>query len=161
MNKYNFLIHNLLLIAILLGWACSSRADVDIIGKWNGKWVSDARGQSGPLVATFSKNEKGAIQAIFEGRFFKIFPFRFVVPLTIKEEKPESLILNGRMDAGDLFGTFDYIIEATNEAVEVKYSSERDHGVFSVTREQVKTKEKERRRRKRRREEAKGFKNGN
>ena len=58
MNKYNFLIHNLLLIAILLGWASSSRADVDIIGKWNGKWVSDARGQSGPLVATFSKNEK-------------------------------------------------------------------------------------------------------
>ena len=161
MNKYNFLIHNLLLIGFLLGCVSSSRADVDIVGKWNGKWVSEARGQSGPLVATFSKNEKGTIQAIFEGRFFKIFPFRFVVPLTIKEQKSDTLVLIGSMDAGDLFGKFDYIIEANSETVEVKYSSERDHGVFSVTRETVKEKDKERRRRKRRREEAKGSKNGN
>ena len=161
MSKYNFLIHNLLVIAFLLVCASSSRAEVDIIGKWNGKWVSEARGQSGPLTASFSKNEKGAFQAIFEGRFFKIFPFRFVVPLSIKEEHQDRLILIGKMDAGELFGTFDYIIEATNEAVEVKYSSERDRGVFSVTRETLKEKDKGRRRRKRRREEAKGFKNGN
>lgn len=152
---------SLLLAITVLMCPETIQADVDIIGEWNGKWVSEARGQSGPLVATFSKKDNGTFQAVFEGRFFKIFPFRFVVPLILKEQKPESITLTGKMNAGDLFGTFQYTILATNEIVEVKYHSERDHGVFRVTRGEPMAKEKEKRRKKRRREETKVLRHGN
>lgn len=160
MSQFKLSHFGFLLTVVLLACPGTSHADVDLVGEWHGKWVSEARGQSGPLVATFSKNDKGEFQAIFEGRFFRIFPFRFVVPLTVKESKTESITLTGRMDAGELFGTFDYTILATNERVEVKYKSERDHGVFQVTREQLAAKEKKRHRKKRRRDEVKVIRHG-
>lgn len=133
-----------------------TRTDVQLEGKWTGKWVSEARGQSGPLNATFSINSEGKYQAIFEGRFFKVFPFRFVVPLETKSVEKETITLTGKMNAGELFGVFEYVISASNGGIEVKYTSQRDHGVFQVTRPTVVSKEKKKRSRRPKRNEKRG-----
>jgi hypothetical protein len=107
---------------------------LDLSGKWSGSWRSEISDHTGPLKAKFTVLENSKVQARFSGRFFKIIPFRFNVTLEIVEDKDGVVTLKGKEDLGRTLGTYTYNATYSKGKFVAKYVTEKDKGVFEVSR---------------------------
>src|SRR5262249_32637090 len=81
---------------------------VDLSGDWTGYWADSKSGHTGPLRATFCQCDPDHYRVTFRGRFFKVFPFRYRVVLTVSGREGNRLQLTGEQNLGPLFGSFFY-----------------------------------------------------
>ena len=107
---------------------------LDLSGKWSGSWRSEISDHTGPLKAKFEVLDDSKVQARFSGRFFKVIPFRFNVLLEIVETKDGVVTLKGKEDLGRTLGTYTYNATYSKGKFVAKYSTDKDKGVFEVSR---------------------------
>ena len=122
------------LLALILTLAVSPALAVDLSGCWQGTWESTSTGHSGLLRATFTPCGDGRYAVDFSGRFFRILPFRYSVPLRVVEDRGDCVTLAGSSWLGRMFGTFSYRASADDCRFEACYSSAKDNGIFRLSR---------------------------
>jgi hypothetical protein len=119
------------LCATLLAPAFCSATDLS--GTWSGTWQSSSTGHKGPLRAEFVRLDEARYEVFFQGRFFKVFPFRYSLVMTSWEEGG-AVYLSGSRFLGRMFGTFSFQAAATDCEFKANYSSCKDSGCFTMTR---------------------------
>jgi len=124
-----------LLSLVLVGVLAGSATATDLSGCWSGSWQSCSTGHSGVLRATFTRCDESHYRVDFSGRFFKLLPFRYSVTLTVVEETEDTVTLSGSSYLGRLFGTFCYTATADDCHFRADYTSKKDRGVFTMTRQ--------------------------
>jgi hypothetical protein len=122
----------ILAIVFLFGAASVSFAG-DLAGCWKGCWRSDCTGHEGKLRATITRVDDTHYCANFSGDFWRIFPFRYSVLLTV-DQQGDTLKLSGSKDLGPLIGTFSFDGSVTSDEFRATYISRRDRGEFNMTR---------------------------
>lgn len=122
--------------ALIVACGLSAHAEAtDLSGCWSGSWQSCSTGHAGVLRATFTRCDDTHYRVDFSGRFFKILPFRYSVTLQVVDETDESVTLAGSSYLGKLFGTFCYKATATDCQFRADYTSKKDRGMFTLTRQ--------------------------
>jgi hypothetical protein len=110
-------------------------AEVDLSGCWDqGSWSSCTTGHQGPLTACFCRIDATRYRVDFQGRFFKILPFRYSMTMHVVGQEDGKLLLSGSHYLGRMFGTFHFRGEATNTQFVAYYHSCDDRGVFRLCR---------------------------
>lgn len=112
----------------------AAQAFIDLSGCWSGRWLSYRDGHDGPIAAEFTRLDDDRYCAHFRGRFWKCFPFKYTVVLTVTERTTDGVKLSGASNLGLLFGTFWYEATATDTEFIAHYCSKRDRGEFSMCR---------------------------
>ena len=123
-----------LAVVVLSPTQLQAEEKLDLSGKWNGTWRSEISEHSGPLKAKFTVLEDSKVQARFNGRFFKLIPFHFNVTLEIVKNEDGVVILKGKENLGRTLGTYTYNATYSNGKFVAKYSTDKDKGVFEVSR---------------------------
>jgi hypothetical protein len=114
--------------------ASGTAAAVDLSGSWSGSWESCTTGHAGPLRAEFTRCSPTQYRVAFQGRFFKILPFRYSVTLDVVEDCGDRVVLAGSSFLGRLFGTFTYHATADACHFTADYRSKKDSGEFRLSR---------------------------
>lgn len=128
--------HLLLAMAACLAMAlgnCEALLATDLSGCWSGTWQSCVSGHKGPLHAQFVRIDENHYEVFFNGRFFKIFPFKYSVVMTAVE-KDGVVYLSGSKYLGKMFGTFSFSAAANDCHFNASYTSCKDNGEFKLTR---------------------------
>ena len=135
-SKFQIALLSLSVVAVLVLDFGQIQAEekLDLSGKWNGSWRSEISDHTGPLKAKFEILENSKVQARFTGRFFKFIPFRFNVTLEVVEDKDGVVTLKGKENLGRTLGTYTYHATYAKGKFVAKYSTEKDKGVFEVSR---------------------------
>ena len=123
-----------LAVVVLSPTQLQAEEKLDLSGKWNGTWRSEISEHSGPLKAKFTVLEDSKVQARFNGRFFKLIPFHFNVTLEIVKNEDGVVTLKGKENLGRTLGTYTYNATYSNGKFVAKYSTDKDKGVFEVSR---------------------------
>ena len=123
-----------LAVVVLLPTQLQAEEKLDLSGKWNGTWRSEISDHAGPLKAKFTVLEDSKVQARFNGRFFKLIPFHFNVTLEIVKNEGGVVTLKGKENLGRTLGTYTYNATYSKGKFVAKYSTEKDKGVFEVSR---------------------------
>ena len=123
-------------LAVLLLSTTQLQAEekLDLSGKWNGTWRSEISEHKCPLKAKFTVLDDSKVHARFNGRFFKLIPFHFNVTLEIVKNEDGVVTLKGKENLGRTLGTYTYNATYSNGKFVAKYSTEKDKGVFEVSR---------------------------
>jgi len=136
-----------LLFAIaLLGAGCSSfnhdwrkaannpTSALDLQGRWEGRWISEADRHDGKLRCLVTRNADNLYQARFHAKYKKILSFAYTVLLTT-ERTDGTFKFHGDADLGWLAGGI-YHYEGHADATNFfsTYSSKYDHGTFQMQR---------------------------
>ncbi len=136
LNNFPVLRQVILSVPLVLGFCFldSAAFAADLAGCWTGCWRSDCNGHDGKLRATITKVDDTHYCARFSGDFWRVFPFRYSVMLTTKQEG-DALKLEASKDLGPLFGgTFSFEGTATETDFKATYTSSRDRGEFNMKR---------------------------
>jgi hypothetical protein len=112
----------------------AASAPLDLSGCWSGTWLSHRDGHDGPITAHFTKRDDEHYCVHFRGKFWKCFPFKYTVVLTVTERTEDAVKLAGSSNLGLLFGTFWYEATATDTEFVAHYCSKHDRGVFTMCR---------------------------
>jgi hypothetical protein len=107
----------------------------DLSGRWNGSWASCRTSHNGTLHGNFCRVDATHYRVVFGGTFFKVFPFRYAVVLSVISEQPGQVVLAGSSDLGRMFGTFHYRAVVTGNCFVADYVSCKDHGQFRLERQ--------------------------
>lgn len=107
---------------------------IDLAGNWSGSWYSCGSGHKGPLTACLVQVDETTYCAHFKGRFFRILPFRYSVPLHVTGIEGDTVHLAGSKYLGRMFGTFHFTAEATSTCFTARYTSCKDSGQFTLQR---------------------------
>ena len=122
-----------LFVAFAFLTVSSNGRGADLSGSWSGHWQDCKSGHTGPLHATFCKCDEDRYRVTFSGRFFKVFPFRYQVVLTVTGREGDKVFLTGEQSI-PLFGSFTYTAEATATDFTAHFCSRRYQGDFILTR---------------------------
>ncbi len=126
---------SLFALCFLIACTVAPLSAADLSGQWSGGWSSTTTGHKGPLQATFQALNDTDYEVQFRGRFFKIFPFRYRVVLSVVETYDDGRVrLEGASYLGRMFGTFTYQAEATDASFRADFASCKDAGVFWLNR---------------------------
>ena len=106
----------------------------NLSGSWNGNWSSCTNGHHGPMAATFCPIDASHYQVHFNGRFFKLIPFRYTAVLTVTGTENGRVLLSGSHHLGPILGTFSYNAWATETQFVAGYCSQKDQGQFVMSR---------------------------
>jgi hypothetical protein len=121
-------------VALILAFSLPDFAKAtDLSGCWSGTWQSCVTPHRGPLNAEFVRLDENRYEVFFQGRFFKILPFKYSVVM-IATESAGTVYLSGRQYLGRMFGTFTFSAAATDCQFNANYSSCKDNGCFQLTR---------------------------
>ncbi len=123
-----------LAVLVLSTTQLQAEEKLDLSGKWNGTWRSEISEHNGPLKAKFTVLNDSKVQARFNGRFFKLIPFHFNVTLEIVKNEDGVVTLKGKENLGRTLGTYTYNATYSNGKFVAKYLTEKDKGVFEVSR---------------------------
>lgn len=107
----------------------------ELSGRWSGQWSSSHNGHNGPMHATFERVDSQHYQVHFNGRFWKLIPFKYTAVLTVTGVDAHGrVLLAGSHRLGPVLGTFSYNAWASDTQFVAGYCSEKDHGQFTLTR---------------------------
>lgn len=106
----------------------------NLSGDWAGSWHSSAANHRGPMRASFCSLDANRYEVRFRGRFWKIFPFRYTVVLTVTGWDEERVYLTGRHRLGPLWGTYSFNGWATRTQFVANFCSRKDRGQFVLSR---------------------------
>ncbi len=121
-----------LVAGLLLNLPAACQA-IDLSGCWSGTWQSCVTPHKGPLNAEFVRLDANSYEVFFNGRFFKLFPFKYSVVMTATEQNG-VVTLSGSKYLGRMFGTFSFNATATDCNFNANYTSCKDSGCFVMTR---------------------------
>lgn len=109
---------------------------IDLQGRWEGTWKSDANGHNDQLRCVITKKDETNYLARFHARYGKTLSFGYKVHLTV-QEKDGAIQFSGNANLGWLAGGL-YHYEGHAELTNFfsTYSSRHDHGSFHMTRPQ-------------------------
>ena len=96
--------------------------------------MSCTTGHHGPLNARLCKIDDCHYRAVYSGRFWRVFPFRYATVLTVLSDDGVNVRLGGDRWLGPLSGTFTFRADATACRISACYSAKRDHGRFELAR---------------------------
>ncbi len=105
----------------------------DLTGFWSGQWESAKSGHKGPLHAKFTETDCDHYRVRWSGRFWKVFPFMYTSTLEVTGREDGKVYLSGSQKLF-FFGTFCYQAEATDCEFTATYTTNRDNGVFTLSR---------------------------
>src|SRR5262245_42007131 len=95
---------------------------IDLSGCWSGTWASCQTRHKGSLNAEFVRISENQYEVFFNGRFFKLLPFKYSVVMTAVEQ--EGVVhLSGSQSLGRMFGTFNFTATATDCQFNADYDS--------------------------------------
>jgi hypothetical protein len=106
----------------------------DLTGSWSGRWLSCGNGHNGPMNAEFCRRCDGHYDVKFNGRFFKLVPFRYKATLTVTGYADGKVYLSGSHNIGPLLGTFSYNAWSDGCQFVAGYCSRKDNGQFLMSR---------------------------
>src|SRR5690349_9295654 len=87
MTSHYLNLARVLAIAICGVLVSQSAAEVtDLSGCWSGTWQSCVTPHRGPLNAEFVRIDANHYEVFFNGRFFKLLPFKYSVVMTATEQ---------------------------------------------------------------------------
>ena len=102
----------------------------DIIGRWEGSWLSDKNGHHGKLRCLVTRIDERHYRARYKATWWKVFRFGYIV--TMRVEKPDTVFkFEGEANLGWLAGgVYRYDGQATSTNFFSTYKSKYDHGAF-------------------------------
>lgn len=107
----------------------------DLSGTWTGTWQSCVNGHHGPMNATFCRRCDGHYDVAFNGRFWKLIPFRYKTTLTVTGYGTNGKVyLSGSHHLGPVLGTFSYNAWADGGQFVSGYCARKDNGQFVMSR---------------------------
>ncbi|HVR73379.1 MAG TPA: hypothetical protein VMT52_03570 [Planctomycetota bacterium] len=105
-----------------------------IRGRWEGSWRSDVSGHEGALRCLVSASEDGSLVARYRAEYGCCFSFEYSVPMVVERED-DACRFTGSADLGWLAGgVYHYEGRADGKAYTSTYTSEDDHGTFTLAR---------------------------
>ena len=117
--------------------AATPPAPGGIEGAWVGIWLSHSNGHTGKLRAIVKRDMTGAYETRFHATFWKLFSAGYTVTLRVKPDR-DVIRLVGHEDLGSYLGCelgeYTYEGRATSTEFKCTYQSEKDRGVFEMTR---------------------------
>lgn len=119
--------------ALLVLSATRDAPAIDLSGCWSGTWQSCVTPHKGPLNAEFVRLDANRYEVFFNGRFFKLLPFKYSVVMTAIEQDG-TVQLSGSQYLGRMFGTFTFVAGANDTQFTANYSSCKDSGCFQLSR---------------------------
>jgi hypothetical protein len=131
-NNRNILLATVLALVLSFGMSQPSHGE-DLTGAWSGQWESTKSGHKGPLHARFREIDCDHYRVRWSGRFWKVFPFVYSSTLEVTGREDGKVFLSGSQRLL-FFGTFCYEAEATDCEFTANYSTNRDKGVFTLSR---------------------------
>jgi hypothetical protein len=106
----------------------------DVVGAWEGKWVSNLNGHNGKLRCLITRETNGVLNARFYATYKRILRFGYTVPLEARGTDNGVAFL-GSADLGKLAGgVYKYSGYATPTNFFSTYESKYDHGTFEMLR---------------------------
>lgn len=120
--------------AVVSGGTGSAVATPMLSGSWNGSWNSHTTGHQGPLSASIRPATNGTYHANFQGKFFKVIPFRYQMQLQVVASGEGFLELAGSKKLGPLMGYYSYRAVVQGDSFRATYSTKRDRGTFQMRR---------------------------
>lgn len=121
------------LALVLLSGMSQPTFGADLTGSWLGQWESSKSGHNGPLHARFTQTDPDHYRVRWSGRFWKVFPFMYASTLEVTGREDGKVFLTGSQKLL-FFGTFCYQAEATDCDFTATYTTNRDNGVFTLSR---------------------------
>ena len=107
----------------------------DLLGRWQGKWVSEVNGHDGDLRCIVTPMEYGRYRAQYHASFWNVLTFEQVVPLTVGDEREGRLYFTGEADLGWLCGgVYQYEGHLDKTRFYSTYRSKNDHGYYEMIR---------------------------
>ena len=107
----------------------------EMAGCWKGRWHSDKNGHNGTLRAIITKRGENQYHARFKATFSWVLPYKFDIPLTVREEGGVH-IFDSQVNLGTLAGgEFSYSgCTDTHDFAASYCASGGDHGTFTMQR---------------------------
>ena len=134
MSKGQFLFIAITLASLAFGDSRLMGGELsNLSGNWSGNWKSEISGHQGPLKAKFTVTDDTKVQARFSGRFFKLVPFKFNVTLDVVSQKDGVTKLQGKHDLGRALGVYHYDVTYQGDKFVANYKTDKDKGVFAVS----------------------------
>jgi len=120
--------------SVVSGGTISAVATPSLNGSWTGSWNSRTTGHQGPLSASIRPAADGTYQANFQGKFFKVIPFRYQMQLQVVASGDGFVELAGSKKLGPLMGYYSYRAVVQGDSFQATYSTKRDRGTFQMRR---------------------------
>jgi hypothetical protein len=106
----------------------------DIVGAWDGKWISEASGHKDRLRCLMSREPDGRYSARYYASYQRILHFGYTVLLDAQTTSNRTEF-RGSADLGKLAGgVYHYEGHATPTNFFSTYKSKHDYGTFEMTR---------------------------
>jgi len=121
----------LMVLATVLVFGISTRADDAPKSRWKGTWSSESTGHKGPLKATIQPDGTDSYKARFTGLFAGVVPFVYSSKMQV------TGVENGRVHlAADrklpLFGQFNTRAVIDGDQFHATYQAKKDQGSFQM-----------------------------
>jgi hypothetical protein len=120
--------------SVVSGGTVSAIATPSLNGSWTGSWNSHTTGHQGPLSASIRPAADGTYQANFQGKFFKVIPFRYQMRLQVVASGDGFVELAGSKKLGPLMGYYSYRAVVQGDSFQATYNTKRDRGTFQMRR---------------------------
>ncbi|MCE9566773.1 MAG: hypothetical protein K8U57_32610 [Planctomycetes bacterium] len=104
-----------------------------LAGRWDGYWISDKNGHTGPLHGRFRQIDSNTYRVAFHGRFAKIIPFWYTTKLHV-EGAGDGVVLLGASQNLPLLGEYRTTATATDTSFNATFTSRKDSGRFVLNR---------------------------
>lgn len=104
------------------------------MGRWEGRWSSDANGHNGQLRCLISSTNETECRARFRATYGQLLHFTYTVPLSLQAHY-EGWEFDGQANLGALAGgLYYYEGRASTTNFYSTYRSKYDHGIFQMHR---------------------------
>lgn len=120
--------------SVVSGGTVSAITAPTLNGSWTGSWNSHTTGHQGPLSASIRPAADGTYQANFQGKFFKVIPFRYQMRLQVVASGDGFVELAGSKKLGPLMGYYSYRAVVQGDSFQATYNTKRDRGTFQMRR---------------------------
>lgn len=105
-----------------------------ILGRWQGRWLSDANGHNGRLRCIVRPDAEGRPVARFHAKYQRILSFGYTVVLEVQQTN-QTHLFRGAADLGwAAGGEYHYEGTVSDGKFAATYSSKQDHGIFEMER---------------------------
>jgi hypothetical protein len=118
------------------GEPAPASAETDpLVGRWEGKWVSEQNGHNGKLRAIAKRVDETTYRIDYDATFLKLMRFGYGMPLTVTRKPDGTMSFEGQEDLGPIAGgVYRYNGSADGRTFRSTYQSKADHGTFDMVR---------------------------
>ncbi|MEW6304572.1 MAG: hypothetical protein AB1705_13940 [Verrucomicrobiota bacterium] len=106
----------------------------DIMGRWEGSWLSDKNGHTGSLRCIVKKLNENQYEFQYKAVYWKIFRYSYTVNMAVQKEEAGHRF-QGEENLGKLAGgVYAYEGKIEGSQFDATYRCKYDHGTFKMRR---------------------------